>query len=420
VTLPSSGKATLRALFLVENLPYDIDSRVRRETRSLRDSGLDVTVVCPADSRHDPRHFVEDGIHVYQYPVRDDSTGIFSYLTEYLTSLCWHTALAARVFFTRGFDVIHVANPPDLLWLVALPYNLLGKRLIYDHHDQVPELFTVKFGDGKPLLRWAMTFLEKVSFRLADHVISINESSRLLAINRGGKREEDVTVVRNGPRMEDFPEVSPDKVVRGLGSTVVGFLGCVNPQDDVDVFIEMARVIRKERKREDIGFVIVGSGTGWNRIRDLRDRYELQEAVLMTGRVPWEQALSALAAVDICVQPDLPNEFSNIATMNKLMEYMALGKACVSFDLLETRVSGGDAVVYAAQPTADCLADAVINLADDPEERTSLGESGRSRVAQQLAWHHQAPALISVYEKLFPGRLVPVLSLTPSPEGHVR
>ena len=420
MTLPNSGNPTLRALFLVENVPYDIDSRVRRETRTLRDCGVDVTVVCPANSHHDPRHFVDDDIHVFQYPVRNGSTKIFGYVTEYLTSFCWQTVLAARVFFTRGFDVIHVANPPDLLWLVALPYIVLGKRLIFDHHDQVPELFTVKFGGGKPVLRWATTLFERVSFRLADHVISINESCRLLAINRGGKREEDVTVVRNGPRLDDFPEVPPDEVVRGLGSTVVGFLGCVNPQDDLDVFIEMARIIRMECERADIGFVIVGSGTAWPQIKELRDRYELQEAVMMTGRVSWEEALAALGAVDICVQPDLPNEFSNIATMNKLMEYMALGKASVSFDLAETRVSAGDAIVYAAYPTAECLAEAVLSLADDPERRKSLAGNGRLRVEQQLAWHHQSPALVSVYEKLFPGRLDPVLSLTPSPEGHAR
>jgi glycosyltransferase involved in cell wall biosynthesis len=205
--------------------------------------------------------------------------------------------------------------------------------------------------------------------------------------------------VRNGPRLrEDFPSVAPDSTVRAKAEIMVGYLGIMNEQDDARLFIELAHIVRTELGRMDIGFVMVGSGNAFERLRRLRDELGLSDAVEMTGRIPWELVLRVFAATDICVQPDLPNVFNAKSTMNKLMEYMAFGKATVAFDLTETRASAEDAAVYVTQHDAAGLAEAVVELADDPARRARLGAAGRRRIEDTLAWEHQAGNLLCAYE----------------------
>lgn len=391
-------------LFISQDLPYTFDNRIKRETATLRDAGARVSVISPR-GKGESWHDEVGGIQVYRYAIPTMSEGFVAHLGEYAISLSSMSALAALVYRRHGFQAIHAANPPDLLWTVAAPYKALGVKFVFDHHDLVPELFEWRFGRDHPRLIPMVKAMEKTTFKLADQVISTNETYRRVAIERGGKKPEDVTVVRNGPRLSDFPPTTPDPVVRALGRVVVGYLGNMNPQDGVDHFLEMARILRKDRGRTDIGFVMVGTGDSYAALCRLRDEYGLTEAVRMTGRVPWPEVLAALSATDICVQPDPPGGLNDHSTMNKLMEYMALGKAVVSFDLTESRVSGGDAAVYAPGDSAAALADAVQALADDPERRARLGAAGRARVEQTLAWHHQQRALIGVYDRLFPGEL---------------
>jgi len=392
-----------RVLFLIEDGSYQFDNRVRREINTLKTAGIEAIVICPSNSSDEPTHYEEDGVHIYQYNVDTQGAGIKAHLREYALSLIHQTFLAGKIYWIHRFSVVHVGNHSDLFWLVALPYKIMGKRFIYDQHDPTPELFNIRFGKRVPWLGRIVRVFEKASFILADHVISTNETCRKLALNRGGKRPDQVTVVRNGPRLSDFPEVAPDPKVRALGRTVVGYLGHMNLQDNVEDFLEIARIIRLDWRRDDIGFVMVGFATNWHRLKDLRDELGLTDAIYMPGRLPWKDVLSIMEATDICVQPDLPNEYSNIVTMNKLMEYMALSKAVVAFDLVETRVSGGEAVVYCSEFSPDSMAAEVVALSDDKERCRALGVRGKNRIEETLGWHHQAQALLSVYERFFPG-----------------
>jgi glycosyltransferase involved in cell wall biosynthesis len=252
-----------------------------------------------------------------------------------------------------------------------------------------------------PLVRAA----EKMSIRLADHVISTNESYRQIAIQRCGKSPDKVTVVRNGPDQRRFRAVEPNPEARALGDYVIGYLGNMNPQDGLDHFLEMARILRHEKGRTDVGYVLVGSGDAFPELLELRKEYGLEECMMLTGRLPAEEVMTHLSAADICVQPDPLNRLNNVSTMNKPMEYMALGKAVVAYDLVETRVTGGDVCQYVkgAQPTD--LAEAVLALVNDPKKVKRLGKAGQKRVREVLSWPHQVASLISVYEDVCPGKL---------------
>ncbi len=396
-------QSTIRALFLTENVPYSLDTRIQRETHALAPLGVVSTVISPA-GEGEPLHDIQDGMHVYRYPKPSWGEGFFAHVAEYLTSVVAQTCLAHWVFVRHGFDVIHVGNPPDILWFVAAPYKLLGKTFIYDQHDPVPELFEVRWGKKLKGMVRLLYGLEAISYWLADHIITTNQTFREVAIARSGRPESEVTVVRNGPHLAtDFPPTEPAPEVRALGRTVVGYLGIMNPQDDLDIFLQMARIIRIDRQRTDIGFVMVGSGDAFPKLQQLRDELGLHDAVLMTGSIPWPQVLATLAAADICIQPDLPSAYNKNLTTNKLMEYMAMGKAAVAFNLPEAQVSGGDTVYFVDTHTTEALADAVLALADDPERRQMLGRKARQRIEITLAWEHQAQNLVRVYEQLFPG-----------------
>jgi glycosyltransferase involved in cell wall biosynthesis len=397
--------AKLRVLFLIEDGSFQYDNRVRREAATLRDAGAQVAVISPK-SPGEPWHSTVDGIGVYRYWKPSIGSGFAAHVLEYLVSLLAQSTLSAWVFARHGFDAIHAANPPDLLWLVALPYRLLGRRFVFDHHDLVPELYEDRFGRSQGLVLATMRLLERASLRLADHVISTNATYRQVAIERGAKQPDEVTVVRNGPDFRDFPDGPHDERVRALGRIVVGYLGNMNPQDGVDQFVEMARVIRCEQKREDIGFVMIGKGDSFEDLKRLRDSLGLGGAILMTGRVPWSNVVACLRATDICVQPDPPGRLNDLSTMNKLMEYMAVGRAVVAYDLAETRVSGGDAAVYVEGASVGALVEAVLRLADSPEELRTRQAAGRRRVDEVLAWTHQARHLLGVYQRMFPDRLL--------------
>src|SRR5918994_3472385 len=227
-----------------------------------------------------------------------------------------------------------------------------------------------------------------------------------MAIERGGKAPDNVSVVRNGPWLErDYRPVTPDPRVRAFGHVIVGYLGIMNDQDHLDHLLEAARIVRFEAGRSDIAFLLIGSGDAYPKLLHRRDAMRLSDAVHMPGTLPWNDVLARLSAVDICVQPDPPTAFNRHLTMNKLMEYMALGKACIAYDMSETRFSGGDAVMYLPGDSAHALARAILELADDPARREELGRRARQRIESSLAWEHQAHNLIEVYRRVLPAKL---------------
>ncbi|HEY8113440.1 MAG TPA: glycosyltransferase, partial [Actinomycetes bacterium] len=182
-----------KALVLVENLSVPFDRRVWQESTALRDAGWDVHVICPRGTTRDTEPEVElDGVKIHRYPLRSATGGPLGYLKEYGSAL-WHTyRLARRV---GPVDVVHACNPPDLFFLVARRLKRRGARFVFDQHDLVPELYLSRFGRGADLLYRVVCWLERRTYRAADVVIATNESYRVAALTRGGKRPEEVFVV---------------------------------------------------------------------------------------------------------------------------------------------------------------------------------------------------------------------------------
>ena len=145
-------------------------------------------------------------------------------------------------------------------------------------------------------------------------------------------------------------------------------------------------------------------------MRQLAKELGVGDYVTFTGRVPDAELLAMLNTADICVNPDIANDMNDKSTMNKIMEYMALGKPIVQFDLVEGRVSAQDASLYARRNDAVDMAQKIVALLDDPEQRRKMGEFGRNRVKNELEWKYEAPKLLAAYDMAFGTHAAPAVA----------
>ena len=388
-----------RVLILVENLPVPFDRRVWQEACTLRDAGWTVSVICPAGKAFEKKLEAIDGIHVYRYNLPLEADGAVGYALEYGAALFWSFMLSVRVLFTRGFDVIHACNPPDLFFLIGGFYKLFGKKFVFDHHDLNPELYEAKFGRRDFFYRLLLK-LEKWTFRTADVSIATNESYRDVALERGGMDPARVFVVRSGPSLERLRIRPPDEKLKAGRRHLVGYVGVMGRQEGIDLLLHAARIVVRCYAREDVHFALVGGGTSLQEMRELADELGVARYVTFTGRVPDDELLAVLNTADVCVNPDRACALNDKSTMNKVLEYMALGKPVVQFDLTEGRRSAGEASLYASPDDAADLAGKIVDLLDDPTRRARMGRLGRERIERELEWRHEAPRLLAAYAAL--------------------
>jgi glycosyltransferase involved in cell wall biosynthesis len=389
-----------KVLIIVENLPVPFDMRVWKEAASLHEHGYDVTVLCPKAKGYERGHEVIDDIHIYRHPMPKEGNGPIGYLIEYTAALFWEFLYAWWIYFRRGFHVIQGCNPPDLIFLVALPFKLLGVKYIFDHHDVNPELYLSKYGK-KNLFYWSQVWLEKLTFHFTDVVMSTNSSYRDVAIARGGFDPQDVFVVRNGPDLKTFRAVPPNPALKYGKPYLVGYVGNMSIQEGLDILLDVALYL-KNMGRRDIHFTCVGGGPGLAGLRKMVQEKNLADTVNFTGRVPDQQLLDILSTADVCVNPDKPCQMNDMSTMIKIMEYMALGKPIVQFDLKEGRLSASQASLYADNGNqVPDFAAKILWLLDNPSERKKMGDFGRKRVEGKLAWEYSVEHLVAAYRRAF-------------------
>jgi glycosyltransferase involved in cell wall biosynthesis len=392
-----------KVLIIVENLPVPFDSRVWKEACSLRKEGYDVTVLCPRGKGYQRGYEVLDGVRVYRHPMPGEGNSPLGYASEYSSALFWEFLYAWWIFFRHGFHVLQGCNPPDDIFLVALPFKLFGVKYIFDHHDANPELYFSKY-EKRDFFYKTQEWLEKLTYRFSDVVMATNRSYAELAVQRGGHSAEDVFVVRNGPDLQTFRAVPPVPALKYGKRFLVGYVGTMSIQEGLDILLEVAAHV-KNQGRNDVHFTCVGGGPGLEGLRQMVRDKNLGDTVNFTGRVPEKELLEVLSTADVCVNPDKPCQMNDISTMIKIMEYMALGKPIVQFDLREGRFSAGDASLYSdrGNQVADFAAK-ILWLLENPAERDRMGAFGRKRVETELAWEYSVPHLLAAYRRAFSKR----------------
>jgi glycosyltransferase involved in cell wall biosynthesis len=387
-------------LFLVENLPCPFDRRVWQQALALRHAGYQVSIICPTGRGFSSRFEVIDGIRIHRYRLPIEARKPAGYIIEYAAALAQTFMLSWRVLLTTGFDVVHACNPPDLLFLVGGFFKLLGKKFIFDHHDLSPELYRAKYG-RRGLCHALLLWLERLTFLTADVSIATNESYRRIALERGRKSADRVFVVRSGPSLERLKTVPPHPALKAGRRYLVGYVGVMGQQEGIEYLLHAVRIAVFSLQRRDIQFVLVGDGTELPRLKGLAKELGVDDFVTFTGRVRDPDLLAALSTADVCVNPDVANEMNDMSTMNKIMEYMALGKPIVQFDLREGRVSAGAASLYARRNDPGDFAAKIIELLDDAPRRAEMGSYGRRRIENELEWRHEVPRLLQAYDTVF-------------------
>ena len=394
---------TRKVLIIVENLPVPFDPRVWKEACSLRENGYEVTVLCPRGKNYSKGYELLNGIHIYRHPSSLEGSTPLTFIWEFGCALFWEFVYSWWIFLRRGFQVMQGCNPPDDIFLVALPFKLFGVKYIFDHHDANPELYLSKY-ERKSFLYRAQVLLERLTYRFSDVVMATNQSYKGLAISRGRRDPADVYVVRNGPDLDTFKPVVPNPALKYGKPFLVGYVGNMSVQEGLDILLDTALLL-KESGRRDLHFTCIGGGPSLAQLRQLVLEKDLSEMVNFTGRVPDAELLEILSTADICVNPDRPCEMNDISTMIKIMEYMALGKPIVQFDLKEGRFSAGEASLYAGKENAvPEFAQKITWLVDHPEERRHMGEFGRQRVEKELAWKYSVEHLLRAYDRAFEKR----------------
>ena len=388
-----------KVLIIVENLSVPFDRRVWLEATALNEEGFGVTVICPR-FKSEKGFEILGGIAIYRYSPPPPTSGFLSYMFEFLYCFIMTFLLSVRVFFRHGFDIIHACNPPDTFFLIGLFYKAFGKRFYFDQHDLCPEVYLSKYGaHRKDLLYRALLLLEYLTYKTADKVIVTNNSYKEVAVSRGRLKKEKVFVVRTGPKLEMFKPASYNPELKQGRKFLVSYLGVMAPQDGVDYLLLAIDVIVRRYDRRDILFNLIGGGDSLRDLEKLKDELELSNVVKFTGRIPDKELMDYLAVSDVCVAPDPKNPLNDSSTMNKVLEYMAMAKPIVSFDLKESRFSAGDAALYARPNDIHDFADKIIELIEDSDKRERMGRYGRERLKGELSWEHNKRRLLNVYKQ---------------------
>jgi len=385
-------------VIVVENLPVPFDRRVWQEAQALNRVGWRVSVICPATGDFPAKFEVIDDIVVYRHSLPLEARGVAPHFREYAAALFHEFRLLLKVHRERGFSIIQACNPPDLIFLAAAPFKLLGKRFIFDQHDVGPELFAAKYGNKGFLYRAAL-FFERRSYAMADFVITANATFKDIAVRRGGKSPEAVEVVYGVPDRKLIHRVEPEPGLRGTRKFILGYLGVINEQDGVDHLVRAVAELATVRGFRDFRAVVVGSGPALESVQSLACSLGVEDLLLFTGYLSGERLLAHISAFDIGVIPDPFNEANDVMSMNKVFEYCALGIPTACYPLTETKRLLGEAGIYA--PTLDPagLADACFRLMQDESLRARSAAAAGRLSAETFVWENEARTFVETYER---------------------
>jgi glycosyltransferase involved in cell wall biosynthesis len=389
-----------RILLIVENEAVPFDRRMWNIAGALRDFGANVSVICPKFGTDCREEEVLEGITIYRYSTTFSDGSVFGYLREYATAFLKTCVLLQKVLVRQGgIDIVHVANPPDIFWPLGLFIRLLGAKFIFDEHDLSPEAYLSRFNRDRRggLLYNLQVGFQRLSYRVSNGIISTNESYRAKAVAVEPAYASKTFVVRNGPDTRRFRRREPRPELKRGRHYLAAYIGVMAVQDGVEYIIRAIDELVHGRLFTDLIVYLIGDGDDQPRLRKLVSDLNLDGYVVFTGRIPDEPALDILSTADVFLSPDPQNPLNDVSTMTKVMEYMAMGRPIVSFDLKEARYSAGGSALFVRSNDATAFADGIIQILDDPEGSARMGDVGIARIESELSWQKQAQNLLDAY-----------------------
>jgi glycosyltransferase involved in cell wall biosynthesis len=398
----SRREAPRRVLIILENQSASTSHRVRKQVNTLLENGYSVSVITRRDPRNEELR-KRRRLQILEYRPPADAEGLLGYLIEYGYSFLTAAFLSFRALVSGGIDVVQFCAPPDIYFPLAWVLKRLGVRVLIDQRDLLPELYAARFGQIRPALLSALRICERLSHRGADRIICTNDYQRDRVVITSGLPDDAVSIVRNGPVLAHVAEAQSDESLRRGHQHLCCWVGWMGHQDRVDLLVQSIDHVVHDLGRKDCQFAIIGPGEVQASMQELTHRLDLDEWVHFPGDLPPQDVFRYLATADLGVDASLQADVSPV----KLYEYMAFGLPVVAFDLDETRAMADGASVLAEPGDIKAHARAIDALLSSPQRRWQLGETGRARVREELAWDHQARTYAGVIEQLCrakPGR----------------
>jgi glycosyltransferase involved in cell wall biosynthesis len=356
-----------------------------------------VTVISPDSPRAPERKTRVDGVEVLRFRAPPSGHGAFAYLREYTAALTGLVRTIRTLRRQAPFDVVIACNPPDFLIQLARPLRRRGAALIFDYHDPSPELFEAIFG-RRGLLHRMLLLIERLAFRTADVVMTVNDPCADLVRNRGSLPSDRVFVVRNCPDPRRFFPVEERPELRRGHEHLVLWVGRMSRKEGLPLLLDAAERLVREHGRPDVAFAIVGRGDVHDELAAEIERRGLDGTVFLPGEADDELLRAYMATAAVAVSIDERNAMNDRSLMIKVLEYMAMGCAVVQFPLTEMRRVCADTTVYARNRDPADLAAKIAMLLDDPQLRAALGAAARERVQDGLTWPDQVPVLLRAVE----------------------
>jgi glycosyltransferase involved in cell wall biosynthesis len=389
-----------QVLLLVQNLPVPFDRRVWLEATTLSQNGYEVTVVCPTSEKHSSNYEEIDSVKIIRFPFLIEGRNTFGTLIEYLWTISCMFSIALFLAIRKKIDIVHFCNPPDLLFICALPAKLLRKsNLIFDQHDLCPELWQTKTNEAKKSLVFRLIiFFEKMSYRISDLVIAPNESYRNIAIERGEVDEERIFVVRSGPKLEFMRQTRKD--IENCETAVkLVYLGTMGSQEGIELLLDSMKILIDANQDVRYTLNLLGDGPERVRLEAYAKVLEISQSCTFRGRVSDADLREFLADADLAINSDRPGLFNDLSSMNKIVEYMAFGLPIIQYKSKEGTYTAQGAAESVEQPNSNALAIAIEKLRLDPRRREVMSKHGIKRF-QEICWESQAERLLECYKSL--------------------
>lgn len=390
----------MRVVKVVSNNAVPYDRRVWLEAVTLAEAGHAVTVICPREPGAMKRAETLEGVDVRRYSLPIEGVGTVGLVAEFLWSFLAIAAKLLRIRISSGtIHVLHVANPPETLWPLALVMQQFGTKFVFDHHDLSPEMYLAKGGSPNGMVHRALLFMERRTLRQADLVVATNHSYADLAVERAGIKRDKIVVVRSAPDPTRWQIEPVDESIREGKRYAIGYLGEMGDQDGIDHLLDAAVLVRCER--DDIRYVLIGDGPHQEYLQNYASKVGLDDVVTFTGRQVGDALCGYMSSLDLAVCPDPKTNWSDRSTMNKILDYMFFALPMVSYDLTESRVSAGtEAALFVDGHQPADLARGILALMDDEPRRAAMGAAGRERLLSELTWEHSGQALLAAYGRL--------------------
>jgi glycosyltransferase involved in cell wall biosynthesis len=354
---------------------YEIDIRVRRKAEALVVAGYTVDVLALHSSYSRGKAYEVCGVNVHTFSLGKKRGSRIRYLFEYGAFLVWACFKLNRLMGRRSYAVIDVNTLPDFLIFAACFARWRGAKLVLDMHEITPEFLMSKygFGPGHLQVRFA-AWIERLSVRYADHVITINEPIQRLIEDRC-RAPVPSTIIMNAADEAIFAAAANAPVMPDTAGPRPKFLmmyhGTLTRIYGLDIAMEAFGMAQQQMPGAELW--ILGNGPEKSSLEALARRLGLASRVRFVGSVLPDEIPQWLRRCDVGVLATRRDVFLEFSFSNKLSEYIIMRKAVISSRLRTIRHYFSESALAFFEPNAPAdLAKQMIALYQDAALRDRL------------------------------------------------